>query len=60
MNDKNLQPQPQLNEAIIEYLHKCLLCRKQWYDTLKVSRCQKCGHQHIWFKGTSRLKEDAQ
>jgi len=42
---------------VIEYLHECLLCRKRWWDVLKLSRCQKCGHQHIWFKGTSRLKE---
>jgi len=40
----------------ILYLHICRHCRKIWKSEDKVSKCPKCEHQHIWFRGTSELK----
>ena len=41
---------------VIEYLHKCL-CGWFWYSEMKISHCPKCRRQHIWFNGTSRIKD---
>ena len=44
---------------VIEYLHKCneYVCGWFWYSEMKISHCPKCRRQHIWFNGTSRIKE---
>jgi len=44
---------------IIEYLHKCVFCQSAWYSILRISKCPKCEQPHIWFNGTSRLKDDS-
>ena len=45
---------------VVEYLHKCkkIVCGCAWWSDLKVSHCPDCGHIHIWFRDTSRLKEE--
>jgi len=39
----------------IVYLHICFFCNKRWWTPDKVANCPKCSHQHIWFRGTSRI-----
>lgn len=44
---------------VIEYLHKCAgkTCGRVWYSEMKINKCPRCRRQHIWFNGTSRIKE---
>jgi len=39
----------------IVYLHICFFCNKRWWTPNKVANCPKCSHQHIWFRGTSKI-----
>lgn len=44
-------------ESVVVYVHICSVCGKRWTDTKKVSECHRCGQNHIWFNGTSFLRD---
>lgn len=41
----------------IVYLHICSHCGRGWKDETKANACPKCGYWHIWFRGTSEIKD---
>ena len=48
-----------MDKETLIYQHQCQQsgCERIWESESKVSDCPRCGHTHIWFAGTSYLKE---